>query len=55
MLMVSKIDKELGLDKSITRRDFVYGSSLMLATTLVGDDNSSSIEASTIGLSLIHI
>ncbi len=47
--MVSKIDKELGLDKSITRRDFVYGSSLMLATTLVGDDNSSSIEASTMG------
>ena len=47
--MVSKIDKELGLDKSITRRDFVYGSSLMLATTLVGDDNNSSIEASTMG------
>ena len=38
--MVSKIDKELGLDKSITRRDFVYGSSLMLAGTLVGGNES---------------
>ena len=38
--MVSKLDKELGLDKSITRRDFVYGSSLMLAGTLVGGNES---------------
>ncbi len=47
--MVSKIDKELGLDKSITRRDFVYGSSLMLAGTLVGGNES--LQASVNNLS----
>ena len=47
--MVSKIDKELGLDKSITRRDFVYGSSLMLAGTLVGGNKS--LQASVNNLS----
>ena len=34
--MVSKIDKELGLDTTITRRDFVYGSSLVLGSAVVG-------------------
>jgi spermidine dehydrogenase len=34
--MVSKIDKELGLDATITRRDFVYGSSLVLGGAVVG-------------------
>ena len=47
--MVSKIDKELGLNKSITRRDFVYGSSLMLAGTLVGGNES--LQASVNNLS----
>ena len=35
-VMVSKIDKELGLDTTITRRDFVYGSSLVLGSAVVG-------------------
>ena len=34
--MVSKFDKELGLDRAITRRDFVYGSSLFLSSAVVG-------------------
>jgi spermidine dehydrogenase len=34
--MVSKIDKELGLGSSITRRDFVYGSSLILGGAVTG-------------------
>ena len=34
--MVSKIDKELGLNATITRRDFVYGSSLVLGGAVVG-------------------
>jgi len=34
--MVSKFDKELGLDRAITRRDFGYGTSLLLSTAVVG-------------------
>lgn len=34
--MPSKYDKELGLNLSITRRDFVYGSSLLLGGALAG-------------------
>jgi len=34
--MVSKFDKELGLDRDITRRDFVYGSSILLSSAVVG-------------------
>ena len=34
--MVSKFDKELGLDRTITRRDFGYGTSLLLSTAVVG-------------------
>ena len=34
--MVSKFDKELGLDATITRRDFVYGSSLVVSGALAG-------------------
>ena len=35
-IMKSKYDKELGMDKSITRRDFVIGSSLFLGIAAVG-------------------
>ena len=34
--MTSKFDKELGMGSAITRRDFVYGSSLFLSSTMVG-------------------
>ena len=34
--MTSKYDKELGMDKSISRRDFVYGSSLILGGAVIG-------------------
>ena len=34
--MSKKYDKELGLDQPITRRDFVYGSSLLLGGALTG-------------------
>ena len=34
--MISKFDKELGLDSTITRRDFVYGSSLLVGVALTG-------------------
>ena len=34
--MTKKIDKELGLNKAITRRDFVYGSSLIMGATYTG-------------------
>ena len=34
--MPKKIDKELGLNKAITRRDFVYGSSLIMGATYTG-------------------
>ena len=34
--MVRKFDKELGLDRDITRRDFVYGSSILLSSAVVG-------------------
>ena len=34
--MVSKFDKELGLNRDITRRDFVYGSSILLSSAVVG-------------------
>ena len=34
--MVSKFDKELGLDRAMTRRDFGYGTSLLLSTAVVG-------------------
>ena len=39
--MPKKIDKELGIDKLITRRDFVYGSSLFLSGTFAGGSNAS--------------
>ena len=34
--MASKLDKELGLDRPITRRDFIHGSSLVVGGTLAG-------------------
>ena len=34
--MTSKYEKELGMDKSITRRDFVIGSSLILGSAAIG-------------------
>ena len=34
--MTSKYDKELGIDRAITRRDFLYGSSLLVGGALVG-------------------
>lgn len=34
--MASKYDKEIGLDRRITRRDFVHGSSLMIGGALAG-------------------
>jgi len=38
--MVTRFDKELGLDKAITRRDFVYGSSLILGGAVIGSSGS---------------
>ena len=38
--MVTRFDKELGLDKAITRRDFVYGSSLILGGAAIGSSGS---------------
>ena len=34
--MASRYDKELGIDQAITRRDFIYGSSLLVGTALAG-------------------
>ncbi len=34
--MASRYDKELGIDQAITRRDFIYGSSLLFGTALAG-------------------
>ena len=34
--MSLRYDKELGLDRQITRRDFVYGSSLFVGSMLAG-------------------
>ena len=34
--MLTKYEKELGMDKSITRRDFVIGSSLILGSAAIG-------------------
>ena len=34
--MTSKYEKELGMNKSITRRDFVIGSSLILGSAAIG-------------------
>ncbi len=42
--MVSKFDKELGLDRTITRRDFLYGSSLLLGGAVAGCGNSTAIQ-----------
>ena len=38
--MGTRFDKELGLDKAITRRDFVYGSSLILGGAAIGSSGS---------------
>jgi len=38
--VVTRFDKELGLDKAITRRDFVYGSSLILGGAAIGSSGS---------------
>ena len=43
--MVSKFDKELGLDRAITRRDFGYGSSLLLSSLVVGCGKSTDKQA----------
>lgn len=32
----SKLDRELGIDREITRRDFIYGSSLLVGGALAG-------------------
>jgi len=45
--MVSKIDKELGLGSSITRRDFVYGSSLMLGGAVTGYGDTGNHQVNT--------
>ena len=42
--MVSKFDKELGLDRTITRRDFLYGSSLLLGGAVAGCGDSTAIQ-----------
>lgn len=42
--MTTKYDKELGLDQPITRRDFVYGSSLLLGGALTGCATGSSTD-----------
>jgi len=34
--MASRYDQELGIDQAITRRDFIYGSSLLVGTALAG-------------------
>jgi spermidine dehydrogenase len=40
--MASSYDKELGIDRAITRRDFIYGSSLLMGSALAGCDPDSS-------------
>ena len=47
--MPSKSDKELGLDRPITRRDFVYGSSLIIGGALAGCRPSEGPESSAHG------
>lgn len=37
-MVSSKLDKELGVDREITRRDFLYGSSLLIGSALAGCD-----------------
>ena len=46
--MFSKYDKELGIDRAITRRDFIYGSSLLVGGALAGcsAENSSTPDSS---------
>lgn len=46
--MFSKYDRELGIDRAITRRDFIYGSSLLVGGALAGcsAENSSAPAAS---------
>ena len=34
--MTAKRDRELGLDRAITRRDFVYGSAVLAAGAMAG-------------------
>jgi len=41
LIMSKKIDKELGVDKLITRRDFVYGSSLFIGGAFASGSNVS--------------
>ena len=36
--MGKRYDKELGIDRAITRRDFIYGSSLLMGSALAGCD-----------------
>ena len=36
----SKLDRELGIDREITRRDFIYGSSLLVGGALTGCNSS---------------
>ena len=40
----SGIEKELGLDRTITRRDFIYGSSLLVGGTMAGAGNTAAQE-----------
>jgi spermidine dehydrogenase len=40
--MVRKNDRELGIDRAITRRDFIYGSSLLMGSALAGCDSGDS-------------
>ena len=44
--MTKRLDKELGLNQPITRRDFVYGSSLLLGGAIIGSGNASNISKS---------
>ncbi len=37
--MANGYDKELGIDRAITRRDFIYGSSLVMGSALAGCDS----------------
>jgi spermidine dehydrogenase len=44
--VTKRLDKELGLNQPITRRDFVYGSSLLLGGAIIGSGNASNISKS---------
>jgi spermidine dehydrogenase len=47
--MTSKLDKELGLNSAITRRDFVYGSTLVIGGALVGCGKSEDVKVAAPG------